>query len=182
VTDVPMMGRDAVRVVDPNKDEGTHDDKVYIADLRQARADGTYSVTTMSRYDFDKIAEARREKRGPTLDTAASAAASALASATAEVRSDQAGGGQGDIGRSTVIIYGAEWCGACHQAAAYLRRKGVPYVEKDIEKDPQAAREMQSKLRSAGLRTGSIPILDVRGKVLVGFDSHSVDEALGHAT
>jgi len=63
-----------------------------------------------------------------------------------------------------------------------LRRKGVPYVEKDIEKDPQAAREMQAKLKNAGMRTGSIPVIDVRGKVMVGFNAASVDEALGHAT
>jgi len=182
VGDVPMMGRDAVRVVDPNKDEGTHEGRVYVVDLRQAHPDGTYPVSTMSRADFEKIAEARREKNGPTL---ASAALSAAASASAQVRADQTGGphrtGQ-DTGRSTVIIYGAEWCGACHEAAAYLRRKGIPYVEKDIEKDPQAAREMQGKLRGAGMRAGSIPVLDVRGKMMIGFNPQSVDEALGHAT
>ncbi len=184
VSDVPMMGRDAVRVVDPSKDEGTHEGKVFVVDLRQAKADGTYPVTTMSRGDFEKIAEDRREKRGPTLATAASALASGSASSSAP--SDPQHGGQGltgtGEGRSTVIIYGAEWCGACHEAAAYLRRKGIPYIEKDIEKDPQAAREMQSKLKNAGMRTGSIPVIDVRGKVMVGFNPASVDEALGHAT
>jgi glutaredoxin len=183
-TDVPMMGRDAVRVVDPNKDEGTHEGSVYVADLRQAHPDGTYPVSVMSRADFEKIAEARREKNGPTLSSASlAAAASASAAASAQVRSDQVGGTGQDTGRATVIIYGAEWCGACHQAAAYLRRKGIPFVEKDIEKDAQAAREMQGKLRSAGVRNGgSIPVLDVRGKVMVGFNPQAVDEALGHAT
>ena len=182
VTDVPMMGRDSVRVVDPNKDEGTHEGQVFVVDLRQARADGTYPISTMSRTDFEKIAEARREKHGPTLATAASAAASAVASAVAAPDLGGTGEPGPGVGRQAVIIYGASWCGACHQAAAYLRRKGIPYVEKDIEKDPQAAREMQRKLDSAGLRTGSIPIIDVRGKVMVGFNPQEVDEALGHAT
>ncbi len=183
VADVPMMGRDAVRVVNPNSDEGTHEDKVFVADLRQAHPDGTYSVSVMSKHDFENIAEARREKKGPTLATAASALASAAASASSapDTRADQTGGGA-DTGRSTVIIYGAEWCGACHEAAAYLRRKGIPFVEKDIEKDPQAAHEMQSKLKMNGIRSGSIPVIDVRGKVMVGFSPTSVDEALGHAT
>jgi len=181
VTDVPMMGRDAVRVIDPNRDEGTHEDKVFVADLRQAKPDGTYPISAMPLHDFDAIAVARREKNGPTLASAASAAASAVASALAQGRDP-------DVqpptipGRPSVIIYGAEWCGACHQAAAYLKRKGIAYVEKDIEKDPQAAREMQSKLRGAGIRTGSIPVLDVRGRVMVGFNPQQVDEALGHAT
>jgi len=176
VADVPMMGRDAVRVVDPNSDDGTHADKVYVADLRQAHPDGTYGVSVMTKHDFENIAEARREQKGPTLATAASAAASA------EVRADQQGGGNGSAAQTTVIIYGAEWCGACHEAAAYLRKKGIPFVEKDIEKDPQAAHEMQSKLRMNGIRTGSIPVIDVRGKVMVGFSAGSIDEALGHAT
>jgi glutaredoxin len=78
-----------------------------------------------------------------------------------------------------VVIYGAEWCSACHDAARYLRRKGVPYVEKDIEKDADAAREMQAKLTRNGLRAGSIPVIDVRGKVMVGFNAGEIDAALG---
>ena len=78
-----------------------------------------------------------------------------------------------------VIIYGAEWCGACHEAMRYLRRKGVAYVEKDVEKDPSAEREMQEKLARNGLRAGSIPVLDVRGKVMIGFNPSEVDAALG---
>jgi len=183
VTDVPMMGRDAVRVVDPTKDEGTHEGRVFVVDLRQANKDGTYPIQTMSRDDFERIAEKRREKQGPTLATAGSASASANPSATATAPIADNGNGTGlDQGRPTVIIYGAEWCGPCHQAASYMKRKGIPFIEKDIEKDPQAAREMQAKLKAAGIRTGSIPIIDVRGKVMVGFNPNSVDEALGHAT
>lgn len=183
VTDVPMMGRDAVRVVDPTKDEGTHEGRVFVVDLRQANKDGTYPIQTMSRDDFERIAEKRREKSGPTLATAGSASANANPSATATATATDNGNGTGvDQGRPTVIIYGAEWCGPCHQAASYLKHKGIPFIEKDIEKDPQAAREMQAKLRAAGIRTGSIPVIDVRGKVMVGFNPNSVDEALGHAT
>ncbi|OJY31644.1 MAG: hypothetical protein BGO98_16390 [Myxococcales bacterium 68-20] len=80
-----------------------------------------------------------------------------------------------------MIIYGASWCGPCHQAAAYLKQRGVPFIEKDIEQDGGAAREMQAKLATAGMRGGSIPVLDVRGKVLVGFDERAVDRALGQA-
>jgi glutaredoxin len=78
-----------------------------------------------------------------------------------------------------VVIYGAEWCGACHEAARYLRRKGIPYVDKDVEKDPAAAREMQQKLAKSGLHEGSIPVIDVRGKVMVGFNPAEIDAALG---
>jgi glutaredoxin len=177
VADVPMMGRDAVRVVDPSREDGTHADRVFVVDLRQARADGTYPVRAMSRADFEALAVARRQEAGPTL-----AAAGPPSSTAAQ---DPAGGaptpGTKPAGRAVVIIYGAEWCGACHDAARYLRSKGIDYVEKDIEKDPVAAREMKQKLAQNGLRAGSIPVIDVRGKVFVGFNPHEVDDALGTA-
>jgi glutaredoxin len=176
VADVPLMGRDAVRVSDPNKDETAHADRVFVVDLRQARPDGSYLVRTMSRVDFEKIAVARREKTGPTLAGSPPPAASAPGSEPSAAPPAAAGA---VAGRATVIIYGAEWCGACHDAARYLRQKGVAYIEKDVEKDPAAAREMQAKLEKNGLRAGSIPVIDVRGHVMVGFNAAQIDGALG---
>jgi glutaredoxin len=173
VADVPMMGRDAVRVVDPGIDDGSHGDRVFAADLRQTRPDGTYLVRTMARTEFEAIAVARREKGGPTLASGAPPSGSAAV--------DPPVGTVDAVRRGPVIIYGAEWCGACHDAARYLRQKGVAYVEKDIEKDTAAAREMQQKLAKRGLNAGSIPVLDVRGKVMVGFSPAEVDAALGAA-
>lgn len=174
VADVPMMGRDAVRVVDPNKEDGTHADRVFVVDLRTARPDGTFPVRVMTRIDFEGIAVARREKTGPTLASAAPPPASAP-----PPPGDTPTGSAKPAGRALVVIYGASWCSACHDAEKYLRSKGVPYVEKDIEKDPGAEREMQDKLAKNGLRSGSIPVIDVRGKVMVGFNPQEIDGALG---
>jgi glutaredoxin/biopolymer transport protein ExbD len=160
VADVPIAARDVVRVADPVKDPPKLDD-VFVADLRTPGANGAYAVRTMSRGDFEKIALDRR-KDGSTLNP------QTAASAPPE-------------GRPPVIIYGASWCGPCHQAADYLKRRGVVYVLKDIEQDGSAAREMQAKLASAGMRGGSIPVIDVRGKLMVGFDQRAVDRALGQA-
>ncbi len=174
VADVPLMGRDAVRVVDPDKDDGTHADRVFVVDLRTPGADGTFPVRIMTRADFEALAVARREKTGPTLASAAPPPASAL-----PPPDDTPTGSAKPPGRALVVIYGASWCGACHDAEKYLRGKGVPYVEKDIEKDQGAAREMQEKLAKNGLRSGSIPVIDVRGKVMVGFNPQEIDGALG---
>jgi glutaredoxin len=174
VDDVPMMGRDAVRVVDPAHDDSAHPDDVSIVDLRQAGPDGSYPVRTMTRAAFEAMAVARREKTGPTLASAAPAAPSAAPPSAPDRGSPSKG-----IARTVVVIYGAEWCGACHEAAKYLRSKGIPYVDKDVEKDPAAAREMQAKLAKSGLHEGSIPVIDVRGKVMVGFNPAEIDAALG---
>ena len=177
VLDVPMTGRDSVRVVDPNRDESGRSDHILVADLREARPDGSYPVRMMSRVDFEALAVGRREKAGPTM---ASPAPPEPSSSAASATAPDLGAGKSPV-RATVTIYGAEWCGACHDAARYLRRKGIAYVEKDIEKDPAAAREMQAKLSRAGLRAGSIPVIEVRGKVMVGFNPADVEAALGQA-
>jgi glutaredoxin len=179
VADVPIMGRDAVRVVDPSKDDLVRGDVVTVVDLRETRSDGAYPVRTMARTEFEAIAVARREQAGPTFASAApqqpppSAGSAGPPSAAAPPKAAAS--------RGVVVIYGAEWCGACHDAARYLRRKGIAYVEKDIENDPAAAKEMQQKLAKNGIRGGSIPVIDVRGKLMVGFNPGQLDAALGEA-
>jgi glutaredoxin len=179
--DVPLMGRDTVRVMDPNAAAPTAGDSVVVADFRQVGADGAYPVRTMLRTDFEGLALARRKEKGPTLaGPSPSSQPSSEANGTNEPAAADAP--VKPANRTVVIIYGAEWCGACHDAARYLRRKGVPFVEKDIEKDAAADREMREKLAKHGFRGGSIPVIDVRGKVMVGFDPGSIDAALGQAS
>jgi glutaredoxin len=174
VADVPLTGKDTVRVVDPNT-ESAQGDRIVVVDLRQASPDGRYPVRFMNRVDFEALAVARREKTGPTMAGAAPPEPSGGGAPAAPEES----AAPNPAPRAAVVIYGAEWCGACHEAARYLRRKGIAYVEKDVEKDPTAAREMQAKLSKSGLRAGSIPVIDVRGKVMVGFNPGDIDAALG---
>ncbi len=179
VGEVPMMGKDSVRVVDPGVDETARGDRVTVVDLRQASAAGVYPVRFMARADFEGLAVAKREKAGPTL--AAPGGGPQAPPAAPAAQAPDPGAQPRPAVRGQVVIYGAEWCSACHDAARYLRRKGVAYVEKDIEKDADAAREMQAKLERSGLRSGSIPVIDVRGKVMVGFNATEIDAALGAA-
>lgn len=158
ISAIPEAARDAVRVDDPLKDPPKLDD-IFVADVRQAGPDGHYPVKTMSRTDFEKIALDRRKGGSALADRPA---ASVLPGNAAP----------------TVIIYGASWCGPCHQAADYLKSHNVNYVLKDIEEDHLAQREMQSKLEAAGMNGGSIPVIDVKGKLLIGFDARSIDHAL----
>jgi glutaredoxin len=187
--DVPLAGRDSVRVVDPSREDGTHGDHIFLADLRVAGADGNYPVHASTLGDFDALALARRQGKLPTLaddgGTTTVPTSSAIAN-QGNLPNDN--GANVDVdpnapvtAHPTVIIYGASWCGPCHQAAAYMRQKNIPFVEHDIEREPAAAKEMQAKLSHAGMHGGSIPVIDVRGKILVGFSAAAVDEALGQA-
>ena len=173
VTEVPQHRREHVRVIDPSKADGTKEDRIFVADLRQAQPDGRFPIRITTRTEFEKLARTNGQQTGPT--------ASPLASAPNPDMPTQEGSNAPANPQSAVIVYGAEWCQPCHQAAAYLKRKGIKVVEKDIESDPAAAREMREKLKQAGLHGGSIPVIDVRGRMLIGFSEGAVDRALGQA-
>jgi len=178
VADVPMVGKDQVRVQDPAHDDGSDPDHLFIVDLRAAGLDGKYPVHVMKRADYDALAETLRKKNGPTLASGRTPD-EALAASKPDAAAHPGAIDPSGAVRPPVIVYGASWCGACHKAMDYMKKKGIAFIDKDIEKDPEAAREMQSKLARAGKQTSSIPVLDVRGKILIGFDPQSLDQALG---
>jgi glutaredoxin 3 len=72
-----------------------------------------------------------------------------------------------------ITIYSTTWCGFCHAAMRYLDQLGVKYNEVDVEKDPAAAREAVEKSGSMG-----VPVIDVDGTVILGFDKPRLDAAL----
>jgi glutaredoxin len=77
-----------------------------------------------------------------------------------------------------IIVYKTEWCGVCKQVMAYFDRKGVSYVAKDIEKDSGAAAELQAKAKAKGMKTGSVPVIDVQGELIVGFDRKRLESMI----
>ncbi len=78
-------------------------------------------------------------------------------------------------GGPAVVLYSAEWCGACRKAKRYLGKKGIDYEERDID-DPRWTEEL---LRKTGRR--SIPVIDVGGRILTGFSASSYDALLRRA-
>lgn len=75
---------------------------------------------------------------------------------------------------ANVTVYSASWCAFCHAAKQYLDKLGVSYTEKDVESSPEIAREAITKSGQTG-----IPVLDINGKIIIGFDRAKIDDALG---
>lgn len=71
-----------------------------------------------------------------------------------------------------VTIYTASWCGFCHMAKNYMDSLGIKYIAKDVEHEQGAAQEAVEKSGQMG-----IPVIDVNGKIIIGFDRLSLDEA-----
>jgi glutaredoxin 3 len=77
------------------------------------------------------------------------------------------------MNNKTVTVYSADWCAFCHAAKDYLTAKGIKYEEKNVEKDVAYANEAVQKSGQMG-----IPVLDINGTIIVGFDRPRIDAAL----
>lgn len=73
----------------------------------------------------------------------------------------------------SVTVYSAVWCAYCHAAKDYFDKIGVKYTDKDVEKDPSAGTEAVDKSGQRG-----IPVIDIAGDIIVGFDKPKIDAAL----
>jgi len=72
-----------------------------------------------------------------------------------------------------VTIYSADWCAFCHATKQYLDRLHVSYDVKDVEKDIASAKESVDKSGQMG-----IPVIDIDGTIIVGFDRPRIDATL----
>lgn len=75
-----------------------------------------------------------------------------------------------------IIIYGAEWCPPCHETKHYLDHLGIKYEYRNVD-------ENQSWGQEAVKKSGqfAIPIIDIDGDIIVGFNRPKIDEALKKA-
>ncbi|MCH4900446.1 glutaredoxin family protein [Pseudomonas sp. B707] len=71
-----------------------------------------------------------------------------------------------------VVLYATDWCGYCKQTKRFLDQKGIPFKEFDIEKDAEA-RKVYEALGGRG-----IPLIDVNGTLIRGFDPDEILAAL----
>jgi glutaredoxin len=78
----------------------------------------------------------------------------------------------------SVVVYSAEWCGYCKKAKAWLAGRGVPFIERDVEKTPGAQAELQEKLRAANVPGGGVPVIDWGGSLVMGFDVAAFERLL----
>lgn len=82
------------------------------------------------------------------------------------------------VPEGAVVIYTTPWCGFCKRAKAYLQQRGVAFVERDVEGSAAAARELEHKLRAAGSAGSGVPVIDVDGTLIMGFDRERLDALL----
>ena len=72
-----------------------------------------------------------------------------------------------------VIVYSTQTCPWCHKAKDFLKEKGIAFKDVDVGADREAANEMVEKSGQMG-----VPVIDVDGKIIVGFDREELEKAL----
>jgi glutaredoxin 3 len=124
-----------------------------LVDLDNPDEDGKYPVRLVNRWDFEPSGLKTPAGKGAALAPT--------------------GGG--------VVLYTAPGCGHCDRARKWFTEKGVPFTEKDVHADASAAAEIMALGQAQGVPESylsSVPLINVKGKLLVGFDPRQVEAAL----
>jgi len=74
----------------------------------------------------------------------------------------------------SVKIYSTSTCPYCTMAKDFLKKNNIPFQDMNVGVDQAAAKEMTDKSGQMG-----VPVLDIEGEVIVGFDKEAIIKALG---
>ncbi len=73
-----------------------------------------------------------------------------------------------------VTVYTTPECPYCKMVEKLLDDKGINYEEKNVAEDDKAAKEMIKKSDQMG-----VPVTDLGGEIIVGFNKPKIKKALG---
>jgi len=73
-----------------------------------------------------------------------------------------------------IKIYSSPTCPYCYILKNYLKEKGFEFEEIDISKETAKKEEL---IKKTGLAT--LPVIEIDGQLIIGFDKKKIDEALG---
>jgi len=72
-----------------------------------------------------------------------------------------------------IVMYGTPSCHWCVKAKEFFAEKGVKYEYIDVQADTEKAKEMVEKSGQMG-----VPVIDIDGEILVGFDEDKIKKLL----
>lgn len=76
--------------------------------------------------------------------------------------------------KHNVTVYSTKTCPWCDRLKDYLKEKHVDFKVIDVGSNQEKAEEMVKKSGQMG-----VPVTDIDGAIIVGFDKEAVDKALG---
>ena len=72
-----------------------------------------------------------------------------------------------------VKIYSTSSCPWCKKVKEFLKEKKIKYEDIDVSSDEKVGKEMVEKSGQMG-----VPVIDIDGKILVGFDEEKLKGVL----
>lgn len=72
-----------------------------------------------------------------------------------------------------IKVYSTPTCVYCNALKAFLKERGVEFEEINVAGNPQALKEMVEKSGQMG-----VPVIDVDGQIVVGFDREKIKKLL----
>ncbi|OGD30493.1 NrdH-redoxin [Candidatus Azambacteria bacterium RIFCSPHIGHO2_01_FULL_44_55] len=72
-----------------------------------------------------------------------------------------------------VLIYTTPTCVYCKMTKEFFEERNIAYEEKNVSLDEKATQEMVEKSGQMG-----VPVIDIDGKVIIGFDKGKLSELL----
>lgn len=75
---------------------------------------------------------------------------------------------------ANIRIYSTSTCPHCIRAKQFLNDNNIVFENIDVSENEQAADEMIAKSGQMG-----VPVLDIDGEIIVGFDREKISKALG---
>jgi glutaredoxin len=132
--------------------------QIIVADLTSPGPDGSFPYALVSRYSVAAPAAA-----GPSGPAAGGLPATGPAA-------------------DTVLVFATQWCPHCREAIQWLAANNVPFKEMDVEADPSARAllsDLGRKSNTPESMLSTVPILYVRGQLVLGFNAGQVAGLLG---
>jgi glutaredoxin 3 len=182
IESVPAASRGLVRVTDPARaaDQRREGVAVYVVDLHELARRDKVQARVLSREAFETGAMAQLAPGASSvLPSPGAPSAQGAPPAPDGITGNPPAARAGPV---VVTLYGTSWCSACKSARSYLQSRGIPFADKDVERDAAAARELREKAGRLGVQADRVPILDIRGRLLVGFDKDRLEALLGEAS
>jgi glutaredoxin-like YruB-family protein len=72
-----------------------------------------------------------------------------------------------------IKVYSTPTCPYCVKAKEYFKGKNLSYEDYDVSVDREKAKEMIERSGQRG-----VPVIDIDGNVIVGFDKPKIDELI----
>ena len=73
----------------------------------------------------------------------------------------------------SVTVFGTMHCPWCHKTREFLKANKIKFKDVDVGEDQKAAKEIIEKSGQQG-----VPVIDIDGTIIVGFDEAAIRKAL----